>query len=229
MKKVLAILLSAAVFLGIASPAFAAEDDYQKGIELIEKANKEIDKKIEEAVGRADRLQADYLLDIRKVEEGDQVVKLKNEREKTLSNLESSKNDVKKQEELNKKLAEISAKLEDEQAKINSKITEINQEINKATGQLLSGDDKDVQKLEEKINKLNQKLNEKSAKYDEKTKRFTKDLDKVITGVYEETLKMSDETIKKAAGKGVQAECSWKLVRFADKWVWIDPIRIVGC
>lgn len=229
MKKVLSILFSAAVFLGIASPAFAAGDDYQKGIEIIEKANKEIDKKIEEAVTKADKLQADYLLDIRKIEEGDQIVKLKNENEKALSDLEAAKNNVKKQEELNKKLAEINTKLEEEQAKINSKITELNEEINKATGQLFSGDGKDVQKLEEKIDKLNQKLNEKSAKYDEKTKRFTKDLDKAISDVYEETLKMSNDTIKKAAKKGVQAECSWKLVRFADKWVWIDPIRIVGC
>ncbi|MCM3764194.1 hypothetical protein [Neobacillus niacini] len=229
MKKVLAILFSAAVFLGIASPAFAAEDDYQKGIELIEKTNKEIDKKIEEAVGKADRLQADYLLDIRKIEEGDKIVKLKGEKEKALSDLEVAKNDIKKQNELHKKLAEINAKLDEQQAKINSKITEINQEIDKITGQLLSGDGKDVQKLEEKINKLNQNLDEKSAKSEEKTKRFTKELDKVITGVFEETLIMSNETIKKAAKKGVQAECSWQLVRFADKWVWIDPIRIVGC
>ncbi|MEH7333559.1 hypothetical protein V7161_13040 [Neobacillus drentensis] len=230
MKRVLFILFSAALFLGVGSPAFAAGDeDVQKALELINKTNEDIDAKIEKAVKHADEVQADYLFEIRRIEEGDQVVKLKADKEKVLSDLAASQNDVKKQEELNKKIVEINAKLGEKQAEINSKITEIKADINEVTAQLMSADDKDTKKLDKKMSKLEAKLNEKSIKYQEKTEKFTKDLDKVITDIYNETLKMSAETIKKVAEKGVKAECSWKLVRFADKWVWIDPIRIVGC
>ncbi|WP_157411817.1 hypothetical protein [Neobacillus niacini] len=230
MKKVFSILFSAALFLWAGSPAFAAEEDnVQKAIELIEKTNMEIDEKIAKAVKKADKLQADYLLDVRKIEEGDQVVKLKGEKEKVLSDLAAAQNDTKKQEEQNKKLNEINTKLEIEQAKIDSKMIEINDDILKATLQLVTAEEKDSKKIEEKISKLNEKLNERSEKYQEKTQKYTSDLEDVITDVYDETLKMSAETIKKAAEKGVQAECHWKLVRFADKWVWIDPIRVVGC
>lgn len=229
MKKALSILFSAAIFLGVASPAFAAEEnDAQKAIQLIENTNLEIDKKIEDAVNKADKLQADYLLDIRKIEEGDQVVKLKGDREKVISDLAAAKNDVKKQEELSNKLAEINAKLIEQQAKIDSKMLDVKQDIDEAIPQLVSDKDKDTKMIEEKIDKLKNKLNEKSDKAQEKTDRFSKDLEKVISDIYEETLKMSAETIKKAAEKGVQAECSWKLVHFAGKWVWIDPIKIVG-
>ncbi|MGU3472327.1 hypothetical protein ACLBWT_14420 [Paenibacillus sp. D51F] len=230
MKKVLSILFSAALFLGVGSQAFAAEKvDVQQAMKLIEKTNKEIDEKINSSVKKADKLQADYLLEVRKIEEGDQVVKLKKDKEKVLTDLAAAQNDVKKQEELNKKLAKITAELENEQTKIDNEITDINQDIMDATFQLVTAEDKDSKKIEEKISKLNKKLNERSEKYQEKTQKFTSELEKIITEVYDETLKMSAETIKKAAELGVQAECSWKLVRFADKWVWIDPIRVVGC
>lgn len=229
MKKVLSLLFSAAVLLGLGTPAFAAEEeDVQKALEIIRKTNKEIDEEIEKAVKKADALQVAYLLDIRKIEEGDKVVKLSEEKEKILIDLEYSKNDIKKQTDLNNKLVQVREELRSEQLKVNGKVTEINQEITEVTEQLVVLEDGDTRKLEEKINKLNEKLNAKSEKSQEKTQRFTKDLEKVITDIYSETLEMSANAIEKAAKKGVKAECSWKLVRFADKWVWIDPIRVVG-
>lgn len=230
MKLILSFLFSTAIILGLGTTTFAAEDDdVQKALELIEKTNKEIDEKIEKAVQKADELHAEYLLDIRKIEEGDKVVKLGKEKEKIVSELEASKHDIKKQEELHKKLAEVEEKSIAEKQKIDSKIAEINQEIEGVTVQLISAaeEDKDTKKIEEKLDKLKSKLNARSEKYEEKTQRFTKDLEKVISDIYDETLKMSAETIEKAAKKGVIAECSWKLVRFADRWVWIDPVRVV--
>ena len=85
MKKVLSIVFSATLFLGVGSPAFAAEkDNVGKVLELIEKTNQEIDKKIEKAVEKADDLQSDYLEDVRKIEESKEIVKLKEEKEKVL-------------------------------------------------------------------------------------------------------------------------------------------------
>ncbi|MFD1780530.1 hypothetical protein ACFSFW_17830 [Fredinandcohnia salidurans] len=230
MKLILSFLFSAAIILGLGTTTFAAEDDdVQKALELIEKTNKEIDEKIEKAVKKADDLHAEYLQEIRKIEEGEKVVKLGKEKEKIISELELSKHDIKKQQDLQKKLAEIEEKRLAETQKIESKIAEINQEIEGVTVQLISAaeEDKDTKKIEEKLDKLKSKLNARSEKYQEKTQRFTKDLGKVITDIYDETLKMSAETIEKAAKKGVIAECSWKLVRFADRWVWIDPVRVV--
>lgn len=228
MKKVLSVLFAVALVFGMGTPAFASEDeDIKKAIELIEKTNLEIDQKIEKAVIEADKLQANYIYEVRKIEEGDKIIKLEEEKGKVLSNLGAAKNDLRKQADLNEKLFEINNKIADEKAKINSKMAEINQEIADVTAQLVVREDKETKKLEEKIHKLENKLNEKSEKCQEKTKKYTEDLEEVITRIYNETLKMSAETIKKAADKGVQAECSWKLVRFADKWVWIDPIRVV--
>lgn len=228
MKKLLSILFSTTLILTLGSPAFADEDkNVAKALDLIEKTNRDIDQKIEKAVEKADSLQTDYIADIRKIEEGDKLIKLKNEREKALSDLEAVKNDRSKEEKLQEKVFMLNAKINEEQLRVDSKLYEIHQDIDEATAQLVPANDKDAIKLEEKISKLTNKLDERSEKYQEKTERFTSDLQKVIKDVYNETLQLSANTIKKAAENGVIAECSWKLVRFADKWVYIDPIRIV--
>lgn len=228
LKKVLAILFTAILVMGLGSPAFAAEDaDIAKGLQLIEKTNKEIDKKIEKAVAKADQLQAEYLYDVRKIEEGDKVVKLKAEKEKTEAELDENKQDAGKVKKLNEKLAEIEKKLAEQQGKIQEKMNEIQRDIEEATLELMDAEGKDAKKLEEKIKKLNEKLNKRSEMYAEKTQRYTEKLEAIIKDVYDETLQMSAETIEKAEKYGVIAECEWKLVRFADQWVWIDPVRVV--
>ncbi|MGM0838052.1 MAG: hypothetical protein ACQEV7_18095 [Bacillota bacterium] len=148
MKKIIALIFTAILMLGISSPVFASEEkDIAKALEMIEQTNLEIEKKIEKGVTKSDKLYAEYLLDIQKLEE-----------------------DKKLEKDLKKK-------------------TELNDEI---------------------------------------TAKYNKKLDKIIVKVYDETLEMSAKTIKKAAELGVEAECSWVLVRFADRWEWIDPVRVVG-
>lgn len=227
MKKIVSILFSAALFLGVVSPALAAKDeDVQKALEMIEKTNKEIDKKIEKAVKKADELQVEYLTEVRKIEEGDKVFKLKEEKEKALKELEKATKEEKKEKKLEEKIAKIEAQIAEQQAKIEEKINEIQLDIEELTAQIASGD-KNAEKLNKKLSKLEEKLDKRQEKLLEKTERYTKELQKVIDNVYNETLEMSAEVIKKAADKGVIAECSWTLVRFADQWVWIDPVRVV--
>lgn len=229
MKKAVSVLFTLAIILGVVSPAFAAEenDNVAKALALIEKTNKEIDIKIEKAVLEADGLQTDYLQDVRKIEVGDKIVKLDEEREKALQELHNAGNDLNKINKATEKLADIEKKKEEEQNRVSKKISEIQQELDEATASLVNAEDKDAKKLQEKIDKLTEKLNKRSELYAEKTARYTERLQKVIQRIYDEAIVMSQDTIAKVAEYGVIAECNWKLVRFADQWVWIDPVRVV--
>jgi len=60
------------------------------------------------------------------------------------------------------------------------------------------------------------------------TNTYNEQLDNIITEVYDVTLQTSNDAIAEAAKYGIEAECSWVLVEFADRSVWIDPIKIVG-
>ena len=60
------------------------------------------------------------------------------------------------------------------------------------------------------------------------TNTYNDQLDKIIQEVYDVTLQTSNDAIAEAAEYGIAAVCSWVLVEFADRSVWIDPIKIVG-
>ncbi|MEM5017421.1 hypothetical protein WKH31_14090 [Metabacillus indicus] len=227
MKKVVSLMFSAVLFLGVAFPAFAAEStDVERALELIERTNIEIDKKIEKAVNEADNLQADYLLEARKIEEGKEVVKLTAEKEAVQNEILALK-DEKKAEKLEQKLDQINERIQQHQLKIEEKMEEISNEMNALTVDLLNAEEKDKEKIQKKLQQLNASLNKKSEGLEALTLHYTGKLQLIIEDVYNETLEMSAKTIEKAAQAGVIAECSWKLVRFADQWVWIDPVRVV--
>jgi malonyl CoA-acyl carrier protein transacylase len=63
---------------------------------------------------------------------------------------------------------------------------------------------------------------------DERTARFDQEVDEIISYVFDITLQMTQDTIDEVAEYGVIAECYWKYVRFADRWAWIDPVRVVA-
>jgi Skp family chaperone for outer membrane proteins len=116
-------------------------------------------------------------------------------------------------------------------------IEKTNREIDEKIAKAVAEADKlyaeylnDIKKLKEGdrvVSELTKVKNDKQEKYDELTQNFNEKLDKIIENVYNETLAMSAKTIEKAAQSGVIAECSWTLVRFANRWVWIDPVRVV--
>ncbi|MGD6776808.1 MULTISPECIES: hypothetical protein [Bacillaceae] len=62
---------------------------------------------------------------------------------------------------------------------------------------------------------------------EQRTAQFDQEVDAIITYVFDITLLMTQETIDEVAEYGVVAECFWKYVRFADRWAWIDPVRVV--
>lgn len=229
MKKVISIFITLLLFLSLSMTTFAAEGyDYQKGTEIIEKANLEIDEKIEKAVNEANKLQAQYLAEIREIEEGKESVKLQDEWAKANNELAEARKSGKDIEKYTDRIEQIEVALAFHEKRINDKITQLEKDIAEFNSSLETADGKNLEKLEGKVEKLNDKLIAKTEKAEEKTARYTEKLDEVIEKVFNETLKMSEEAIAKAAKEGVIAECSWKLVQFGHKSVWIDPIRIVG-
>lgn len=60
----------------------------------------------------------------------------------------------------------------------------------------------------------------------EREAEYRKVLNEIITNLYNETLKISNDTINLVAKLGVKAECTWVLVQLADQSVWIDPIAV---
>lgn len=236
MKKFLSILCFTILLMGLGTSAYASEEkepvsideeEFNKIINAIEKTNRDIDKKIEKAVEKADKIYNNYLSRIRQIEEGKKVIKLKNEREKAFVELENVEDD-KKAAKIRERILIIDNKIEREQQKIDDQISEMQEEINETLAQLLANEDKKISKIEKRLAKLNEKLNERFTQSEESTQAFTNDLEKTITDVYNETLEMSANTIAKARERGVIAECSWKLVRFANRWEWIDPVRVIG-
>lgn len=63
---------------------------------------------------------------------------------------------------------------------------------------------------------------------DQRTAQFDQEVDEIISYVFDITLQMTQDTIDEVAQYGVIAECFWKYVRFADRWAWIDPVRVVA-
>ncbi|UXH46197.1 hypothetical protein N5C46_09185 [Rossellomorea vietnamensis] len=230
MKKAVMVMLMVLVYFSFGNSVMAAssQNDYEKVLESIAKTNQDIDEKVRKAVEEADKLNESFLSDVREVEEGKEVVKLKEEKEKKLEEMKAE-HDEKKHEKLKKNLSDIENRIAEKQAEIENEITLIQEEIEALSFEKMnSSNDKEKEKVDKKLDKLYEKLNKRSNKMNGISQKYQKDLDVVITKVYDDTLKMSQETIEKAAEKGVIAECSWKHVRFADRWVWIDPIRVVG-
>ncbi|QHA93995.1 hypothetical protein [Bacillus sp. N1-1] len=75
------------------------------------------------------------------------------------------------------------------------------------------------------IAKLEKEVKLKKA---ELTAKYNQDLDKLIGDLIDKTNKMTADMIEEAAKEGIQAECSWVYVQIADRWVWVDPIKIIG-
>ncbi|MGD7045748.1 hypothetical protein [Jeotgalibacillus proteolyticus] len=120
-------------------------------------------------------------------------------------------------------LSELESKKEEEQRKVE----ELEEEKAEKLGEL--ADDKKAAEERAKFDeKIQTERDNFSTLYITLEEKYNHELDVVIDDVFNETLKMSTDTIALVKEMGVEAECSWKLVRFADRMVWIDPIRIVG-
>lgn len=229
MKKIFVLLLTLSMFLGLSTSVFASDNgdkDYLEGIEIIEKANVKIDEEIEDAVKKANKLSAEYIEDIRG-KKGTEIIKLNRERLQLTQAIESGLNNEKKLEKMKKEVVEINEKIAKLSREMRDDVRNAQQDIDAFVYFLENEDELTDEALIAAIEKLSAKLSAESD-YRGATNKYIKDLNKVINECFDETLEMSNKAIAKAKEKGVIAECSWKLIRFGHKKVWIDPIRIIG-
>lgn len=226
MKKILSILFSASLIFGLGTNTFAGEKlvekEKQKAIELVNKTNEKIRKEIEKGVKKAEKLQADYYANVEKLQNKDEDF----ESNITVDSIQDESNI----EEIN----EIFSIIEEEVSNI-AKTGDIYDEINIVSGKmtpLVSQVQFNCQNIEGATveNGICRSRNEEplSSDYNELTNKYKSELEEIITTVYTDTLKMSNDTILKVSEVGYNAECSWVEVEFGHLKVWIDPIRIVG-
>jgi hypothetical protein len=227
MKKILSILFSASLILGIGTNTFAGEKivdkEKQKAIQLVNKTNDKIRKEIEKGVRKAEKLQADYYTNVDNLRYKDEA-------------FESKIAVPRIQDEGNiKEVNEVFSKIEEELSYI-AKTGDIYDEIVIVNGKMaplvseLQFDCINIvgATIENDICRSENKEEPLSNDYTELTDKYISELEEIITTVYTETLKMSNETILKVKEVGYNAECSWVEVEFGHLKVWIDPIRIVG-
>jgi hypothetical protein len=224
MKKVLSILFSASLILGMGTNAIAGEAkverEKQKAIELVNKTNEKIRKEIEKGVEEAEKLQAEYYADVEKLQR----------KEKDIVNLTTfaSLKDENNIEQIN----EIFSIIEKEVSKVAetgdsySEMVIVNEEMTN----LISLERVYCEDTEGVTIEICKVQNEEPlhTQYTELTDKYTSKLEKIITNVYYKTQNMSSDTISKVMEVGYIAECSWVQVEFGHLKVWIDPIRIVG-
>jgi hypothetical protein len=226
MKKVLSILFSASLILGITTSAFASENsvnsqDVNKGYEIIKKTNDKINEKIAKAQYEAGKLFEEYLAAVEKLDNE------KGEAVRADSTILSS-----------------DQKVEFDKVAIEDIVLTIEQELfKKISSEEVSDNHVSVDGSETNSNKLLLALNGNTNyeilsetdpnsqlhwEYQDLTDKYLKKLEKIITNVFNQTKKMSDQTIKRVQKYDIVAECDWVSVKFGHRYVDIDPIRVVG-
>lgn len=85
-----------------------------------------------------------------------------------------------------------------------------------------------VTSIDEQVVKEENNLSQQSEFFAGRNAQFINELDKLINELDTLTRGMTADAIEEAAELGVTAVCEFKLVKIAHKWVWIDPIQVVG-
>ncbi|MCA0170681.1 hypothetical protein [Bacillus sp. RAR_GA_16] len=130
--------------------------------------------------------------------------------------------------------AEILQKIDETNVKIEAEI----QTAQSKGNQLLSTLSLETAKLDAKLEnaRLNGASEAEIANIEKEVKKqkavlvdkYNQKLDTLIDDLINKTNKMTADMIDEAAEAGIQAECSWVYVQIGDRWVWVDPIQIVG-
>ncbi|WP_371017922.1 hypothetical protein [Pseudalkalibacillus sp. JSM 102089] len=125
------------------------------------------------------------------------------------------------------KIEETNVKIEEEiqtaQAKGNKLLSTLSLETTKLDATLATA--RQDGKSDAEIAKIEKEVKTKKA---ELTSKYNQELDKLIDNLIDKTNKMTADMIAEAAKEGIQAECSWVYVQIGDRWVWVDPIQVVG-
>ncbi|TYS67498.1 hypothetical protein FZC76_13005 [Sutcliffiella horikoshii] len=116
----------------------------------------------------------------------------------------------------------------EELAVLEGELTELNTELEELETALVNSTDSVQQaELGEALAALQAEKGLLEEHIAQRTTQFDQEVDAIISYVFDITLQMTQDTIDEVAEYGVVAECFWKYVRFADRWAWIDPVRVV--
>ncbi|MGG4490212.1 hypothetical protein [Metabacillus idriensis] len=89
-------------------------------------------------------------------------------------------------------------------------------------------DENDDEKLLKKMENAEEKLLKENENLEKLQNKFNEKLDRLIQNLLDVTNEISADTISKAAESGITVECTWVLVEFGGKKVWVDPLKVVG-
>ncbi|WP_026694049.1 hypothetical protein [Peribacillus kribbensis] len=70
--------------------------------------------------------------------------------------------------------------------------------------------------------------NQKAEKIAAENTSYNAALDELISTLQDKAIELTNAGIEKAAVYGIEAVCQWKLVKIADREVWVDPIQVIG-
>lgn len=224
MRKVLSVLLLTSLLFGIGTNAFAAENTKVETVKtLIINTNIKIENEIAKAVEKADKLRADYLSDVRKLEEEGKIELIE---EKYLIVLNDDVNEDERMDIIEEKLFLIEDIMFSEENNSADKLLLVEKEVNEITTLLVS--DENMLALNSQDQEKQNNAKTVYDKYEQLTNNYVTQLWKIITNLQEKAAKMSANTIKKATEVGIHAVCELVLVRIGHEYVWVDPIRVVG-
>jgi hypothetical protein len=224
MRKVLSVLLLASLLFGIGTNAFATENTKVETVKtLIINTNIKIENEIAKAVEKADKLRADYLSDVRKLEEEGKVALIEKE---YLIGLEEEQAEEETMEVVEERLFIIEDIMFSEKNNSEEKLLLVENEVNEITTLLFSNENMlALNSLEQEKQSEGKTVYEK---YIQLTDKYIKQLKTIIENLQEKAEKLSTNTIKKATEVGINAVCELVLVRIGHEYVWVDPIRVVG-
>ncbi len=235
MKKLVSVILTMVFVLSLSvSSVLAAETDYNKILNDVNKTNMEINEMIYRAVEDAEEEAKNYIKDLQILEKGKDVIKLEDEIAELriqLYNLDNSKKDYQDKydkilKELNNKEDQISKLVQKQENKMNKLLNEL-QELKLELDRFEEGSRNNV-KIKNIINKFEAQIDKSNKQIQERTDKFNEKIDRIIERLINDTNQKAADMKNRAAGKGITVICELVEIQIGGQNILIDPLRIAG-
>lgn len=118
--------------------------------------------------------------------------------------------------------AEVIISLREEQSQLEAQLANETDAANKAVIE------ERLAAIEAEILTTENELKQESGYFAKRTAQYNAELDLLINNLVNVTNKMTATTIDAVAKLGITAVCEWVHVKIGHKWVWVDPVQVVG-
>lgn len=235
MKKVLSITVIMVFLLSLFTPAvYAADGDYQRVLNDVNKTNAEINELIKHAVQDAEDETTNYLKNLRVLQYGKEVVEVENQIVTLNNQLEKLDVNKKDYQEIHDKISKEIEKKDEQKAKIlkdqNEKETKLLSDLEDLKAQLAASNDtsKKQIKILSSINKFEEQLDNQDTQIQEFNGKFNGRINSIIKHLINDTNKKAADMKERAADKGYTVICELVTVEVGGQSILIDPLRICG-